>query len=276
MNYVLPEWHPHERTWLALARSDRDYWGDKLAACQEEQLAVAAAIARFEPVILLVAPCDGHALRGRNLPNITLLPYEDYDDIWIRDYKLELFDWIPDAFAEGGAWAHNGEGIVLTTNSWLKMQDLSKFKPIPAQTMIILAGREDEFEPDTHGHIDGICFFADPQTVVFGIDEEMTPMMGENLHRILRTGFEVVTVLNSRSKYFPKDAPVDYCCEYVQGIFVNGGFIMPETDDTERNKEAKETFQILWPDREIVGVSMKTIGYKAGGIHCMTREEPQR
>ena len=147
--------------------------------------------------------------------------------------------------------------------------------------MNVLPGREWEYEPDTKGHIDGICFFSRPGQVVFGLDEEMSPMMTENLHVLMRQRdakgrkLEVVTVLNPRTKHFPKDAPIDYCSEYVQGIFVNGGFIMPAGLDVDRDIEAVRIFQGLWPDREVVMVSMKTIGYKAGGLHCMTREEPE-
>ena len=291
MNFMPPEWAPHNATWMALARSDRDIWGGNLAKVQEEQLAVAAAIARFEPVVLKVAPRDHHALLGRNLPNITFFVTEKFEDIWVRDsmspFLVDEYGNVkqrPLSVAEGGAIHVNGDGLCMTTESCLLSWNLGKTKTqieddlkktLGVNEVLWLPGREHEWEPDTNGHIDGICFFANEDTVIFGIDEEMSPKMGENLHKLLHTGLNVVTVLNPRLQFYPDGAPIDHCAEYVNCYMVNGGLIMNKTRDTERDEAAIDIFSRCMPGREIIQVQIDTIATHAGGIHCMTQQEPE-
>ncbi|ADG76826.1 Agmatine deiminase OS=Tsukamurella paurometabola (strain ATCC 8368 / DSM / CCUG 35730 / CIP 100753 / JCM 10117 / KCTC 9821 / NBRC 16120 / NCIMB 702349 /NCTC 13040) OX=521096 GN=Tpau_0172 PE=4 SV=1 [Tsukamurella paurometabola] len=85
-------WHmpdegdPHERTWMAFAARE-DIWGkDRAPGVQRSLALIATAIARFEPVSMLVSADQmGRAkeLIG-NAPGVTLVAAE-LDDLWIRD-----------------------------------------------------------------------------------------------------------------------------------------------------------------------------------------------
>ncbi|KAL1408971.1 hypothetical protein Q8F55_005788 [Vanrija albida] len=90
-----PPWHmpdegdPHTRTWMAFGASKK-IWGSRLLPLVQRNLvSIAAAIAQFEPVTLLVRPEDvGTAqalLAATNAAGVTLHPIA-LDDLWVRDY----------------------------------------------------------------------------------------------------------------------------------------------------------------------------------------------
>jgi agmatine deiminase len=79
------EAEPHKRTWMAFG-AQLDVWGKRLLPVVQQDLAnIAMAIARFEPVSMLVRPKDmGKAtalLKGSRVELIELM----VDDFWVRD-----------------------------------------------------------------------------------------------------------------------------------------------------------------------------------------------
>jgi agmatine deiminase len=72
----------HERTWMCWP-SSQDIWGNGLAEVQHAIVAIAAAVARFEPVSLLVRPEEQARVAGL-LPSVTLVE-APVDDLWARD-----------------------------------------------------------------------------------------------------------------------------------------------------------------------------------------------
>jgi agmatine deiminase len=114
-------WHmpdegdPHRRTWMAFGAS-REIWGDKLLPHVRQDLArVANAIARFEPVTMLVRPED--RATAQNLVNaaVTLVDCE-IDDLWMRD--------------TGPVFVHNAAGekaaIGFNFNGWGDKQEYAR------------------------------------------------------------------------------------------------------------------------------------------------------
>ncbi|GAB2846219.1 agmatine deiminase [Pseudoduganella ginsengisoli] len=78
------EWEPHAGTLMAFPWDPSDAWGGKLKAVQAEVAAVANAIARFEPVIMIANPgraADAIAMCG---PGVTVIEYP-INDCWARD-----------------------------------------------------------------------------------------------------------------------------------------------------------------------------------------------
>lgn len=76
----------HNRTWMAFAASD-EIWGSKLVPEVKRNLAgIATAIARFEPVSILVPSAEMGLARQLvdGAPNVELVACE-LDDLWIRD-----------------------------------------------------------------------------------------------------------------------------------------------------------------------------------------------
>lgn len=77
-----PEWHPHDRCWMSWPCFD-DLWPDTEAA-RTAYLAVAEAIARFEPLTFLVTPQHAADLRSR-VSNRNCVLEMPLDDSWLRD-----------------------------------------------------------------------------------------------------------------------------------------------------------------------------------------------
>ena len=84
------EWTDHERTWMAWP-SNGYTLGDtpaEIDSARSTWAAVARAVARFEPVTMVVAPSDIHRCR-EYLRNDTAHPIDivvaDLDDAWMRD-----------------------------------------------------------------------------------------------------------------------------------------------------------------------------------------------
>lgn len=78
------EAEPHERTWMAFCVRER-IWGRRLKPVVERNLAaIARAIARFEPVSVLVSPDD--RARARDLMGAAVELVDcPLDDLWVRD-----------------------------------------------------------------------------------------------------------------------------------------------------------------------------------------------
>lgn len=113
------EWEPHERTWMAwpssgytLGETDAD--ADAARACWA---AVAAAIARFEPVSMVVDPADVEVARGW-LPEAVTIVAAPLDDAWMRDIG-PTFVLDQDGALAGVDWIFNGWGA----QEWAAWED---------------------------------------------------------------------------------------------------------------------------------------------------------
>ena len=119
-----PEWHPHERTWMAFPPGGYLTEGD----AEQSHLArqtwanVANAVARFEPVTMVVNPGDEAVARALLGPEIELVSMP-LDDAWMRDIG-------PTFVLDGGHlgavdWVFNGWGAQ-SWASWEKDQHIAR------------------------------------------------------------------------------------------------------------------------------------------------------
>jgi len=79
------EWAPHECCLIAWPVLSRTYWGEYYLLAQATHAAVARAVARFEPVVVIADPGEGPNARsycGSDNIEVVELPI---DDSWIRD-----------------------------------------------------------------------------------------------------------------------------------------------------------------------------------------------
>ena len=79
------EFAPHERCLIAWPTRTRTFWGEYYMLAQHTYAAVARAIARFEPVLVIARPGEGAEARsycGSDDIEVVELPI---DDSWIRD-----------------------------------------------------------------------------------------------------------------------------------------------------------------------------------------------
>ncbi|MEM1207078.1 MAG: agmatine deiminase family protein, partial [Acidobacteriota bacterium] len=77
------ESHRHRRTWMAFGASTR-IWGDLLPFVRADLARIANAIARYEPVTLLVRPGE-RRIAARLCDDAVELVDAPLDDLWIRD-----------------------------------------------------------------------------------------------------------------------------------------------------------------------------------------------
>jgi agmatine deiminase len=77
-----PEWGPHERCVMAWP-CRRTLWGDLLEAARRSHAEAAAAVARFEPVLLVADPADEAEARAA-CPDAEVVAWP-LDDSWARD-----------------------------------------------------------------------------------------------------------------------------------------------------------------------------------------------
>jgi agmatine deiminase len=84
--FAMPaEWAPHERCLISWPTRARAYWGEYYLLAQATHAAVARAIARFEPVLVIAHPGEGGNARsycGSDNIEVIELPI---DESWIRD-----------------------------------------------------------------------------------------------------------------------------------------------------------------------------------------------
>ena len=81
--YMPGEWHPHKRCWMAWPSNSAGYSG-RFAQAQEAAARVAAAIARFEPVIMLANEADVAHAQALCGPSVEV-QHAPIDDGWFRD-----------------------------------------------------------------------------------------------------------------------------------------------------------------------------------------------
>ncbi|MEV0244968.1 agmatine deiminase family protein [Nocardia sp. NPDC050712] len=111
--WMMPEeGDPHARTWMAFGASDRIWGADLVPEVRRNLAAIATAIARFEPVSMLVRPEELELARGlMGGANIDLVPAA-IDDLWMRDTGP--------VFVRG---ANGRAGVDFNFNGWGDKQD---------------------------------------------------------------------------------------------------------------------------------------------------------
>ena len=113
-----PEWAPHDRTWMAFppaGPSSEDLDDAGLLEVRRAWAAVANAVARFEPVTMVVDPSDVAAARELLVDGVDLVEAR-LDDAWMRDMgptfvhdtdgRVVAVDWIFNGWgaAEWASW----------------------------------------------------------------------------------------------------------------------------------------------------------------------------
>jgi len=88
LNYRMPaEWEPHERTYMSWPIQDSMCYPESYEeVCEQYYAELAAAIAEFEPVTVIVNAADESKVKERlaHLPNVSTLVVE-HNDAWLRD-----------------------------------------------------------------------------------------------------------------------------------------------------------------------------------------------
>jgi agmatine deiminase len=197
-----------------------------------------------------------------------------------------------DFVLEGGGIDVNGRGCLLTTeecyldpkvqvrNPGLKRQEIDRtLKRYLGVTNVLwlVAGPVGD---DTHGHIDDICRFVNPRTVV--LIQESNPKdinyqpLAENWERIQEFRLEdgskpqVVPLPMPAPLYFDGyRLPASYANFYIS----NAAVLVPTFNDPQ-DRVALGTLADLFPDRPVVGIHAVDLVLGFGTLHCLTQQQP--
>jgi agmatine deiminase len=197
-----------------------------------------------------------------------------------------------DFVLEGGGIDVNGRGTLLTTeecyldpkvqvrNPGLGREEIeTALKNYLGGTNVfwLFAGPAGD---DTHGHIDDICRFVNPNTVVLikeknSKDANYRPL-AENWERIkdfrLEDGSkpEVVPLPMPAPLHFEgRRLPASYANFYIS----NAAVLVPTFNDPN-DRVALGTLGELFKDRPVVGIHAVDLVLGSGTLHCLTQQQP--
>jgi len=192
---------------------------------------------------------------------------------------------------EGGSIDVNGRGTLLTTEECLLDRDVQARNPgvgreelemalgaVLGVRTVVWLGRGIAGD-DTHGHVDDLCRFVSPRTVV--LCQEPNPsdpnhrVLEENRERLesarLEDGaaLEVVRLPMPAPLYFDgQRLPASYANFYVG----NSAVLVPTFNDA-RDRVALGVLADLF-DRPVIGIHAVDLVWGLGTIHCLSHEEP--
>lgn len=191
--------------------------------------------------------------------------------------------------AEGGGITVDGEGTVITTDScflhsnrnpgWTRSEvEAELCRTLGAEKVIWLPGDPEETETD--GHVDGIAAFIEPGRVLLEVNPDKTdphyPVGQENLAALRgqtdAKGRSLEIEFIEEGPYH-EDVWNQGCSSYVNSYLANGGVVVPGYG-YDRDQAAVETYQRLYPDRDVVQVYIGHIALGGGGVHCITQQQP--
>ena len=194
------EWEPHQRTWMAFPTANPTFGeagSPDLARARQAWSAVANAIARFEPVTVLVNPGDRKAAESVLNPAVQLAEVA-IDDAWLRDSGP--------TFVTSGArplavdWRFNGWGA----QSWARWEH----DALAARAVAELTGTEVSSSALTQEggafHVDGAGTVLLTDTVQLDPDRNpgwTRPQVEAEVHAQLGT---------SRAIWLPRGLTADY------------------------------------------------------------------
>ncbi len=193
---------------------------------------------------------------------------------------------------EGGGIDCNGQGVLLTTeecfldpitqtrNPGLTAREYEQvFADSLGITQTIWLGQGIAGD-DTHGHVDDLCRFVSPDTVVLCREDDPTDanyrVLAENRERLegvrLTSGgtLSVIDLPMPEPLFFEGvRVPASYANFYI----CNGAVLMPTFNDAA-DRRALGILAECFPNRAVVGIHAVDLVWGFGTLHCLTHEQP--
>jgi agmatine deiminase len=197
-----------------------------------------------------------------------------------------------DFVIEGGGIEVNGQGTVLTTeecylhprvqvrNPGLGRKEMDETLKKYLGVRNVLWLRNGPVGDDTHGHIDDICRFVNPKTLVLIKETNRSDInyrpLAENWDRVkelrLEDGSkpEVIPLPMPAPLYFDGyRLPASYANFYIS----NAAVIVPTFNDPN-DRKALGILGDLFKDRPVVGIHAVDLVLGFGTLHCLTQQQP--
>ena len=214
--------------------------------------------------------------------------------------ELGLHRWVPRVnlagkpvrvVLEGGAIDVNGQGSLLTTeecllsevqarNPGLGRAELEKvFADFLNVSHVIWLGRGIDGD-DTHGHIDDLARFVDPETVVVVTEPHSNDANHEPLQDNLRR-LESATDQDGkplRVVTLPMPEPIIFDSQRLPASYANfyiaNQVVLVPTFNDPNDRIALDTLAALFPDRRVVGIHSVDLVLGLGTLHCLSQQQP--
>ena len=198
---------------------------------------------------------------------------------------VDVDAWFPEMVLEGGSIDVNGAGLLLTTEECL-LSPMQARNPDLSRTDIesrladylgieqVLWLRNGIAGDDTHGHIDDLARFTDPETVVIVSEEDRS----DPNYEPLRENREILSRMPVRVKTLPMPAPLWFDgqrlpASYANFYIANRTVLVPVFNDPN-DRIALNVLAECFPDRQVVGINCVELVWGLGTLHCMTQQQP--
>jgi agmatine deiminase len=193
---------------------------------------------------------------------------------------------------EGGGIEVNGQGTLLTTeecyldpkiqvrNPGLDREEIETTLRRYLGVSNIFWLRCGPIGDDTHGHIDDICRFVNPGTVVLIRERNQRDpnhrALEENWDRIQDLRLEDGT--RPQVVELPMPAPLYYGdlrlpASYANFYIANAGVLVPTFNDPQ-DRVALGILGELFTDRPVIGIHAVDLVLGFGSLHCLTQQQP--
>ena len=226
-----------------------------------------------------------------------------YDD-WKKDdaansklaTKLKWNMWDPEyrrrrVVLEGGSIEVNGLGTMLTTeecllssvqarNPGLSRNDLSQiFRRYLGVTRVLWL-KKGIAGDDTHGHIDDLARFVNPDTVIISVEDDPSEVnyqpLQENLALLREMKDQDARAL--RVETLPMPDPIYFDGQRLPASYANfyiaNQMVLVPTFNDPHDALALTKLAELFSDRKVIGIACLDLVLGLGTIHCMTQQEP--
>ena len=193
---------------------------------------------------------------------------------------------------EGGSIDVNGRGTLITTEECLLDQKVQTRNPGMARhdiervlhemlgitnTLWLGSGIAGD---DTHGHVDDLCRFVNPTTVVLCREENPKDVnykaLAENRERVQGMHLENGAAIDIID--LPMPAPLYFDgvrlpASYANFYIANAAVLVPTFNDPH-DRIALGILAECFPDRAVVGIHAVDLVWGFGTLHCLTQQEP--
>ncbi|MEU0830010.1 agmatine deiminase family protein [Streptomyces sp. NPDC005969] len=198
-----------------------------------------------------------------------------------------------DMVLEGGSITVDGEGTLITTeqcllhpnrNPGMNRDEIeAELRARLGVSKVVWLPYGGLLDTETDGHVDGVCAFAAPGTVVVSLpDDPAHPDFARM--RANRAVLEVTTDAQGRPLEIidvPQTAFVDLArapggqveVSYLNHYIANGGVVVPVAG-LPQDEDALAVIASAYPGRKVVGVPAPAIAFGGGGVHCITQQIP--
>lgn len=191
---------------------------------------------------------------------------------------------------EGGAIDINGKGTLITTRECLLHPSVQVRNPGFSQQDYEQIFRENLgitntvwlnegiAGDDTHGHVDDICRFVNPETVIAAVEADKKDpnhkKLAENLEILASSRLE-----NGKRPEvieLPMPGMIDFDGMRLPASYINfligNGFVLVPTFNDKNDYKALGIIKDIFTDREVTGINAIHLIWGLGTLHCLSHE----